>query len=97
MKLWQRLRESCPGNAKREGGISEKSDWGKAAPSLRSQRFQQKEKGQERAVLKKEGFAQISYDREEPKPSTGCSMGSSKIQLSGELKPNSVTHEAGRS
>lgn len=87
----------CPGNAKREGGISEKSDWGKLHRVLSQKDFNRNKKDSKGQSRKKEGFAQISCDRGGPKPFTGFSMGSSKIELSGERKPNSVTRKAGRS
>lgn len=88
---------SCPGNATREGGLSEKSDWGKLHRVLSQKDFNRNKKDSNGQSRKKEGFAQISCDRGGPKPSTGSPMGSSKIELSGERKPNSDTRKAGRS
>lgn len=65
--------------------------WERDRGRLHRKDFNRKDsKGQSR---KKEGFAQIPCDRKGSKPTTSFSMGSSKIQPSGKLKPNSVPPE----
>ena len=48
VEMWQRLRESCLGNAKKQDSISEKRDWRRLhrVGLVKPERFRHKEKGQ---------------------------------------------------